>query len=178
MTQRQGNVPLAFLLRELHALVSCLIGDNHMRFSFLLAMLFSLSAFADPPEIVTAPKGVKAIYKDQLTGYHGKDGEFARWYTEISSFDEAGRLVSMVTKYPDNEWSLPVEETFSYKLDDKGRVLEKTHTYQGIRKEVWKYEYSNDGSYVVADWLCAPDGALISEDDLYPEPKETWHFSD
>lgn len=147
----------------------------HLASLFALTALYLLlataSVFAEPPEIVTAPKGVKAIHREFWISYLGKGGEFKKWNEEIGTFDENGRMISLRTEYPDKEsWCTDYEEKFVYDLDDKGRVLEMSRTLNSYLQQVWIYEYKWDGSFSVSEYRCDVDEILCDD------PEETWQF--
>jgi hypothetical protein len=145
-----------------------------MKKTLACIFFFSISAFADPPGIVKAPKGVEAIHRELYIAHTENGTDFVKWYEEISLFDPEGRIISFSTKYPEGDegWAVPVEEKFLYKVDDKGRVTERVHLYNKTREDVWKFTYQGDDSYSVDIFLCDIDGAIDEE-----FPYETWYMN-
>ncbi|MDO8466907.1 MAG: hypothetical protein Q7S83_02075 [bacterium] len=144
-----------------------------MKFSFLFVIFFGISAFAEPPEIVTAPKGAKKIHRDFYFSHVSKEAAPPIYKKEIFAFDENQRLISIETEYVNREGCCPnIMELFSYKLDERGRILEKTYLLNGVREKFWEYKYRGDGAFTVIFWRCELEG------DLRSDPEETWQFNE
>ncbi|TSC83002.1 MAG: hypothetical protein G01um101419_355 [Parcubacteria group bacterium Gr01-1014_19] len=143
-----------------------------MRFSFLLAMFFSISAFAGPPEIVTAPKGVKKIQKEVWRSNQSKTEGFWKESVEESTFDKDGRLFSIHTE--GDGWCEKVHETFFYKFDDRGRPLEVKKKINLNWDKIWKYEYGWDGSFTIEIFSCDTDGEPVVNSNKI----EVWKFNE
>lgn len=136
-------------------------------------LLATVSVFAEPPVIVTAPKGVKTIVKKFYISHSGDDSGYYELNRDSLSFDESGRLISVATEFSDREsWCTTVESKFVYELDEKGRVLKRIHKYNTYLQNVWCYEYQSNGAFSVTVW------DTDVNDDLREDPSEIWQFNE